>query len=70
MAGKRESRRLLGDLILTEQDVRQQRQFPDACLVSPWHIDLHIADPKNEAAFPEGAFRSLGKPAVPAGVTR
>jgi hypothetical protein len=60
VAGKRESRRLLGDLILTEQDVRQQRQFPDACLVSPWHIDLHIADPKNEAAFPEGAFRSLG----------
>jgi hypothetical protein len=60
VAGKRESRRLLGDVILTEHDIRQQRQFPDACLVSPWHIDLHMADPKNEAAFPEGAFRSLG----------
>jgi len=58
--GKRESRRLLGDVILTEQDIRQQREFPDACLVSPWYIDLHIAEPKNEAAFPEGAFRSLG----------
>jgi hypothetical protein len=60
VAGKRESRRLLGDVILTEQDIRENRPFPDACLVSPWYIDLHIADPKNAAAFPEGAFRSLG----------
>jgi len=28
VAGKRESRRLLSDGILPEQDIRQQRQFP------------------------------------------
>jgi hypothetical protein len=60
VAGKRESRRLLGDVILTEQDIRNQRKFPDACVVSPWYIDLHIPDPKNEAAFSADVFRSLG----------
>jgi len=30
--GKRESRRLLGDVIVTQQDILANRQFPDACV--------------------------------------
>jgi len=39
--GKRESRRLLGDVILTENDVRGQTPFPDAVATGTWSIDLH-----------------------------
>ena len=39
--GKRESRRLLGDVILTENDVREQTPFPDAVATGTWSIDLH-----------------------------
>ncbi len=39
--GKRESRRLLGDIILTENDVRDKTQFTDAVATGTWSIDLH-----------------------------
>jgi len=39
--GKRESRRLLGDVILTENDVRGKTPFPDAVATGTWSIDLH-----------------------------
>lgn len=45
IAGKRESRRLLGDLVLTADDFRQGRLFPDGCFPCSWHIDLHSPDP-------------------------
>jgi hypothetical protein len=41
IAGKRESRRLLGDVILQEQDIVQREIYPDACVVTTWTIDLH-----------------------------
>lgn len=41
IGGKRESRRLLGDVILTQQDVMTQKDFPDACVTTTWSIDLH-----------------------------
>lgn len=41
VAGKRESRRLIGDYILTEQDVRSSREFPDAVVTESREIDLH-----------------------------
>ena len=41
VGGKRESRRLLGDHILTERDVRSGRRFPDAVATGSWSIDLH-----------------------------
>lgn len=43
VAGKRESRRLLGDHILTEQDVKTGVFFPDAVAQGSWSIDLHYA---------------------------
>ncbi len=45
IAGKRESRRLLGDVILTGDDFRKGTVFPDACFPCSWHIDLHAPDP-------------------------
>ncbi|MEN5436461.1 FAD-dependent oxidoreductase [Sphingobacterium faecium] len=42
--GKRESRRFEGDYILTQKDVVEQRQYPDAVAYGGWSIDLHPAD--------------------------
>ena len=41
--GKRGSRRLLGEHILTQNDVMQQRQFPDAVCYGGWYLDYHPA---------------------------
>jgi hypothetical protein len=41
IGGKRESRRLLGDVILRQQDIVEGRPFADACVTTTWTIDLH-----------------------------
>ena len=41
--GKRESRRLLGDVVLTEHDVQQDQNWPDGVAYAGWWIDLHIS---------------------------
>ena len=41
IAGKRESRRLMGDYIYTQADMLQRRKFPDAVVVERRAIDLH-----------------------------
>jgi len=61
IAGKRESRRLLGDVILKQQDIQSMRGFPDACVTTTWTIDLHYPDPKNTRHFPGREFRSIAK---------
>ena len=45
VAGKRESRRLLGDVILTGEDFRNNTAFPDAAFPCTWAMDLHVPDP-------------------------
>ncbi len=42
--GKRESRRFEGDVMLTQQDVVEQRQHDDAVSFGGWAIDLHPSD--------------------------
>jgi hypothetical protein len=42
--GKRESRRFVGDTILTQQDVMEQRTHDDAVSFGGWAVDLHPAD--------------------------
>ena len=61
VGGKRESRRLLGDVVLRQQDVVGQRSFTDACVTTTWSIDLHYPDPKNSKQFPGREFRSIAK---------
>lgn len=46
IAGKRESRRLLGDVILTGDDLRKNRLFDDGCFPCTWSIDLHLPHPE------------------------
>ncbi|WP_259363473.1 FAD-dependent oxidoreductase [Microbacterium esteraromaticum] len=41
--GKREYRRLIGDHVLTQEDILSQRDFPDAVTFGGWSIDLHPA---------------------------
>lgn len=59
IAGKRESRRLLGDHILTENDLQQEIAYPDASFTSTWSIDLHYPDPENTKHFPGEEFKSI-----------
>lgn len=48
IAGKRESRRLLGDVVVTGADFRDLKPYEDAAVPCTWHIDLH---------FPKKAFQ-------------
>lgn len=41
LPGVRESRRLMGDYILTENDILSNRQFPDAVAYGGWPVDNH-----------------------------
>lgn len=50
IAGKRESRRLMGDVVLDAEDFKNHTKFEDACFPCSWHVDLHT--PKKE--FKEG----------------
>lgn len=59
VAGKRESRRLLGDVILQQQDVQERREYPDAFVTTTWSIDLHYPDPKNTEHFPGQEFKTI-----------
>jgi hypothetical protein len=45
IGGKRESRRLLGDVILQEQDVLQGTKYEDASFTTTWSVDLHYPKP-------------------------
>lgn len=58
LAGKRESRRLLGDVILKQQDVQENKQWDDGCVVATWSIDLHLPEKTNSIYFPGNEFRS------------
>jgi hypothetical protein len=58
VGGTRESRRIVGDVMLTHEDIVNKRDFPDGCVPSTWSIDLHF--PKQEFAkkFPDNPFIS------------
>jgi hypothetical protein len=58
IAGKRESRRLLGDVILTTEDFRQGRHFPDGCFPCSWHIDIHTPHPEFDQGLKGDEFIS------------
>lgn len=60
VAGKRESRRLLGELVLREQDLKSGTVYPDASASTSWYIDQHYPDPENSRLFPGMEFLSCG----------
>lgn len=52
VGGKRETRRLLGDYILKEDDLVKRVAHEDASFTASWSIDLHFPDRANSADFP------------------
>ena len=59
VAGKRESRRLLGDVVLREQDIVGAQPYEDASVTTTWSIDLHYPEPSNAENFPGEEFRAI-----------
>lgn len=58
IAGKRESRRLLGDYVLKEDDLTKHVAHEDASFTTTWSIDLHRPDPENTRHFPGREFKA------------
>ncbi|KPL12734.1 MAG: pyridine nucleotide-disulfide oxidoreductase [Bacteroides sp. SM23_62] len=56
IGGKRESRRLLGDVVLREQDILEGRKFPDGSFTTTWDVDLHF--PVQKGGFTGEPFLS------------
>ena len=54
--GKRESRRLMGDVVLCFDDLTSDRKFPDGCVPTGWSNDLHLPNPRYEKGFEGDAF--------------
>ncbi|MDR0845452.1 MAG: FAD-dependent oxidoreductase [Tannerella sp.] len=61
VSGKRESRRLMGDYIMKEDDVRKYVAHEDGTASTTWSIDLHYPDPQNTENFPGAEFKSIAK---------
>ncbi|MCE4563489.1 FAD-dependent oxidoreductase [Maribellus sp. CM-23] len=61
IAGKRETRRLVGDYVLNENDLRNHTVYPDGTAPTTWTMDLHYPHPENAELFPDAPFRSIAK---------
>ncbi len=58
VGGTRESRLLTGDVVLTQEDIIEQRAFPDGCVPTTWDIDLHYPKEAFAEKFPDNPFIS------------
>ncbi|MHC4745111.1 MAG: FAD-dependent oxidoreductase, partial [Planctomycetota bacterium] len=54
ISGKRESRRLLGDHVLTKKDIVEGVYYEDGCVPATWKIDLHLPDPAYDKGIERG----------------
>jgi hypothetical protein len=61
ITGKRESRRLTGDYILTENDLVEAIPHPDGTCSTSWGIDLHEVDSLNAVRFPGTPFKTVAR---------
>lgn len=61
VGGTRETLQLLGDVILTEEDIIQKRRFEDATVLTTWSIDLHYAKEQYAKRYPNDPFISYAK---------
>ncbi len=58
IGGKREGYRIVGDYIMTQNDIEDKVQYKDATASISWSIDMHFPEPTNLNQFGE-AFRSF-----------
>jgi len=62
IAGKRESRRLMGDIMLKQQDTEGEYvKYDDAFVTCTYNLDQHFPTPKNSYFFPGEEFISTMK---------
>ncbi len=59
IGGKRESRRLMGDIVLTEQDIINHVAYDDASFTTTWGIDLHY--PEHIPGLDEAPFTAYSQ---------
>ncbi len=59
IGGPRESRRLMGDVILDQNDIVSKRMFTDGCVPSTWSIDLHYPKEQYAEKFAGNPFISV-----------
>ncbi|MCB1227181.1 MAG: FAD-dependent oxidoreductase [Verrucomicrobiales bacterium] len=58
IGGPRESRRLLGDVILQGQEMVDGKIYDDACVPTTWDQDLHYPKEQYAGKFPDNPFIS------------
>jgi hypothetical protein len=58
IGGTRESRQLLGDVILSREDIVSQKPYDDGCVPTTWDIDLHYPKTQYAKKFPDDPFIS------------
>ncbi len=58
VSGMRESRRLLGDVVLTKDHIMNNVKFPDGCVATGWDIDLHLPHESYQKGFEGDEFIS------------
>ncbi|WP_411845796.1 FAD-dependent oxidoreductase [Roseibacillus persicicus] len=58
IGGTRETQQVLGDVILTEEDIVSGKEFPDACVLTTWSIDLHYPNQTYAKGAPENPYIS------------
>jgi hypothetical protein len=56
VGGPRETLQLLGDVVVSEEDIYSNRSFPDACVPVTWGIDLHLPLPLWAKETPDNPF--------------
>ena len=58
VSGMRESRRLMGDIILTKEHILSGHEFDDGCVATGWDIDLHLPHEAYQKGFEGDEFIS------------
>jgi hypothetical protein len=61
VGGPRESRRLMGDVVLTQDDIVTKKDFADGCVPSTWSIDLHYPKKEFSIKFADNPFISIAE---------
>jgi hypothetical protein len=56
VGGTRETQQLLGDVVLTGDDIISKKDFPDAVVRTTWSIDLHYPQEEYVKSLPEHPF--------------